>query len=103
MFSQRKEMISILEKAIGEYGGFKTIRMDGDTPMQKRQGLVDEFNSNEEIDVFLLTTQVGGLGINLTGADRVIIFDPDWNPANDIQVSFHSAFQTSNLLSSQNP
>ena len=36
--------------------------------------------------VFLLTTRVGGIGVNLTGADRVIIYDPDWNPSTDIQV-----------------
>ena len=36
--------------------------------------------------VFLLTTRVGGLGVNLTGADRVMIVDPDWNPATDVQV-----------------
>ena len=35
--------------------------------------------------MFLLTTKVGGLGVNLTGADRVIIFDPDWNPSTDVQ------------------
>ena len=38
------------------------------------------------IFVFLLTTRVGGLGVNLTGADRIIIYDPDWNPSTDMQV-----------------
>ena len=38
--------------------------------------------------VFLLTTRVGGIGVNLTGADRVIIYDPDWNPSTDIQVTW---------------
>jgi len=47
--------------------------------------MVDEYNSNPNIFVFLLTTKVGGLGINLTGGNRVIIYDPDWNPSTDIQ------------------
>ncbi len=38
--------------------------------------------------MFLLTTRVGGLGVNLTGADRVILYDPDWNPSTDTQVTF---------------
>jgi DNA excision repair protein ERCC-6 len=59
--------------------------MDGATPIGIRQTLVDEFNNTASIDVFLLTTRVGGLGINLTGANRVIIFDPDWNPSTDVQ------------------
>ena len=59
--------------------------MDGSTPISKRQALVDMFNSRSDIFLFLLTTRVGGLGLNLAGADRVILFDPDWNPSVDIQ------------------
>ena len=53
-------------------------RMDGVTSVQLRIPMVEEFNTDESIFAFLLTTKVGGLGINLTGANRVIIFDPDW-------------------------
>jgi len=44
------------------------------------------FNSDPSIDVLLLTTHVGGLGLNLTGADTVIFFEHDWNPMKDLQV-----------------
>lgn len=47
--------------------------------------MIDEFNNDEGVFVFLLTTKVGGLGINLTGANRVLLYDPDWNPCNDLQ------------------
>ena len=52
--------------------------MDGNTAIKNRIEMVDEFNATSSILVFLLTTKVGGLGINLTGANRVIIYDPDW-------------------------
>ena len=52
--------------------------MDGATPIRNRIAMVDEFNDKKDLFVFLLTTKVGGLGINLTGANRIIIFDPDW-------------------------
>lgn len=86
LFSQGVQVLDILEKNIRNYEGFKYNRMDGGTPISQRQRLVDEFNKDDSIDVFLLTTRVGGLGLNLTGADRVIIFDPDWNPSTDLQV-----------------
>lgn len=85
LFAQHRIMLDILEKFIRSMGGFNCRRMDGTTPIQARQGLVDEFNNNPNAHVFLLTTKVGGLGVNLTGADRVIIYDPDWNPSTDVQ------------------
>ncbi|KAI4176330.1 MAG: hypothetical protein LQ343_001068 [Gyalolechia ehrenbergii] len=85
LFAQHRIMLDILEKFIRNLQGFNYRRMDGNTPIHARQGLVDEFNHNPDAHVFLLTTKVGGLGINLTGADRVIIYDPDWNPSTDVQ------------------
>jgi SNF2 family DNA or RNA helicase len=46
---------------------------------------VREFNTDPSIFVFLLSTRVGGIGLNITGANTVIIFDPNWNPAHDLQ------------------
>lgn len=85
LFAQHRIMLDILESFVKSLPGIRYCRMDGNTPIQHRQGLVDEFNTNPDIHVFLLTTKVGGLGINLTGANRVIIYDPDWNPSTDIQ------------------
>ncbi|KAI9673427.1 MAG: hypothetical protein M1817_002889 [Caeruleum heppii] len=85
LFAQQKIVLDILEKFIKTLDGIAFRRMDGDTPIERRQDLVDEFNNAPNLHVFLLTTKVGGLGVNLTGADRVIIFDPDWNPSTDTQ------------------
>lgn len=85
LFAQHRIMLDILEKFVKSLPGFNYRRMDGNTPIKNRQSMVDEFNNDPEIHVFLLTTKVGGLGVNLTGADRVIIYDPDWNPSTDLQ------------------
>jgi len=85
LFSQGTQMLDILEKFVRNLDGIKYLRMDGKTPIKQRQSLVDRFNNEPDLDVFLLTTKVGGLGVNLTGANRVIIFDPDWNPSTDVQ------------------
>ena len=85
LFAQHRMMLDILEIFIKSLSGFRYRRMDGDTPIQNRQRMVDEFNADPGLHVFLLTTKVGGLGVNLTGADRVIIYDPDWNPSTDVQ------------------
>ncbi|KAI0883356.1 SNF2 family N-terminal domain-containing protein [Annulohypoxylon maeteangense] len=85
LFSQSVKMLDMLQSCVGRLGNIKYLRMDGETPIKERQNLVDKFNGDSEIDLFLLTTKVGGLGVNLTGANRVIIYDPDWNPSTDIQ------------------
>ena len=84
LFSQSRQMLDIIHQYVKRQG-YKFLRMDGTTPVAVRSAQVDEFNQNPDIFIFILTTKVGGLGINLTGANRVIIYDPDWNPSNDIQ------------------
>ncbi|SCW02676.1 LAFE_0F11870g1_1 [Lachancea fermentati] len=88
LFAQSRQMLDILERFINfmepELSELNCLRMDGTTNIANRQTLVDQFN-NGPYDVFLLTTRVGGLGVNLTGANRIIIFDPDWNPSTDMQ------------------
>lgn len=84
IFSQSKKMLDIIgaqATAIGEF-----LRIDGDVKdPNDRQKLIDKFNGDTKYFAFLLTTQVGGVGLTLTGADRVVIFDPSWNPSTDAQ------------------
>ncbi|XP_020290353.1 DNA excision repair protein ERCC-6-like isoform X2 [Pseudomyrmex gracilis] len=84
LFTQGKQMMHILECLL-QLEGYTYLRMDGTTIMSQRQQTIHKFNNNPSYFVFLLTTRVGGLGVNLTGANRVIIYDPDWNPATDAQ------------------
>lgn len=60
-------------------------RLDGSTKVEKRQSLMERFNHDPKVFCFILSTRSGGLGINLTGADSVIFYDSDWNPAMDAQ------------------
>ncbi|KAL0892789.1 hypothetical protein ABMA27_014490 [Loxostege sticticalis] len=84
IFSQSRAMICIIEQFLQNHD-YKYLKMDGTVVVSQRQNLIKTFNENPEYLVFLSTTRVGGLGVNLTGADRVIIYDPDWNPATDNQ------------------
>lgn len=61
------------------------MRLDGSTDVSKRHAVVQTFNADPSIDVLLLTTHVGGLGLNLTSADTVIFVEHDWNPMKDLQ------------------
>lgn len=85
IFSQFTEILRILEEYLN-HNQLKYYKIDGSTKARDRQIYIDKFNSNPGVfEVFLLSTKAGGLGINLTSANIVIIFDSDWNPQNDIQ------------------
>ena len=84
VFTQGTKMLDTIEGLI-RTAHYTYLRMDGTTAMGSRQALVDSFNGDASRFVFLLTTRVGGVGVNLIGADRVLIFDPDWNPSTDLQ------------------
>ena len=61
------------------------LRLDGSVPANMRHSIVSKFNNDPSIDLLLLSTSVGGLGLNLTGADTVIFVEHDWNPMKDLQ------------------
>lgn len=89
LFSYSVRMLDILEKFLIRQG-YCFSRLDGSTPMSLRQSLVDEFNRSPSKQVFLISTRAGGLGLNLVSANRVVIFDPNWNPAQDLQAQDRS-------------
>lgn len=84
IFTQMTKMLDILEQFLNIHG-HRYLRLDGTTKVEQRQILTDRFNNDDRILVFILSSRSGGLGINLTGADTVIFYDLDWNPAMDKQ------------------
>uniref|UniRef100_A0A8C4HYR4 DNA helicase n=1 Tax=Dicentrarchus labrax TaxID=13489 RepID=A0A8C4HYR4_DICLA len=84
LFSQFTMMLDIVEVLL-KHLKHRYVRLDGSTPIAERIVLIDEFNTDPDIFVFLLSTRAGGLGINLTSANVVILHDIDCNPYNDKQ------------------
>lgn len=84
VFSQFVSMLSILKNELTEKG-YSYCYLDGST--KNRLEIVHEFNSNRNIPLFLISLKAGGTGLNLTGADMVIHFDPWWNPAVEQQAT----------------
>ncbi|KAG9322344.1 hypothetical protein KVV02_001326 [Mortierella alpina] len=84
IFSQFTMVLDILESILKTMD-FKYLRLDGQTKVEERQSLIDSFNDDESHKIFLLSTKAGGFGINLTGANVVIMYDLDFNPHNDKQ------------------
>lgn len=87
IFCQMKEMLDIVQNDVLRklLPSVQFLRLDGSIEASKRQAIVNQFNTDPSFDVLLLTTSVGGLGLNLTGADTVIFVEHDWNPQKDLQ------------------
>ncbi|OCK95910.1 uncharacterized protein K441DRAFT_657898 [Cenococcum geophilum 1.58] len=87
IFCQMKEMLDMVQTEVLQklLPSVQYMRLDGSVEASRRQDIVNKFNSDPSYDVLLLTTSVGGLGLNLTGADTVIFVEHDWNPQKDIQ------------------
>ena len=84
LFTQMSKMLDVIE-AFANLCGFTYVRLDGGTKVTDRQLKVDRFNRDKKLFLFISSTRAGGVGINLTGADTVVFFDSDWNPAMDRQ------------------
>ncbi|CAH8540063.1 unnamed protein product [Schistosoma turkestanicum] len=86
IFFQTREMLQLTGEMLRKHFPWMTVtRLDGTVPVNERHNRVVKFNQDPSIDVMLLTTAVGGLGLNLTGADTVIFVEHDWNPSKDLQ------------------
>jgi SNF2 family DNA or RNA helicase len=84
IFTQMTRMLDILEIFLNLHG-YSYVRLDGSTKVEVRQQVVDRFNTDQKIFCFISSTRSGGIGINLTGADSIVFYDTDWNPAMDKQ------------------
>ena len=101
VFSQSLHVLEVMERALYEMGGgggkrWKLgrdyFRLDGGTNSKVRQGWIDRFNDrrNTRARLFLLMTKAGGIGVNLVGANRVVLFDAAWNPCMDSQAIYRA-------------
>ena len=86
LFSGYTSMFDILEKEL-KNKSIKYFKLTGSTKVDERINLVDEFNNNKDIKVFLISLKAGGTGLNLTGADMVIHYDPWWNQSAENQAT----------------
>lgn len=84
IFSQMTQLMDILADYF-EWRGLKYFRLDGSTAIEDRRERMHLFNTGNDVNIFMLSTRAGGLGLNLQTADTVIIFDSDFNPQMDLQ------------------
>ncbi|XP_039736391.1 DNA excision repair protein ERCC-6-like 2 isoform X4 [Pteropus medius] len=84
LFSFSTKLLDVLQQYCMA-SGLDYRRLDGSTKSEERIKIVKEFNSTQDVNICLVSTMAGGLGLNFIGANVVVLFDPTWNPANDLQ------------------
>eukprot|EP00934_Nitzschia_sp_Nitz4_P007869 Nitzschia sp. Nitz4//scaffold407_size10208//2481//7801//NITZ4_009081-RA/size10208-processed-gene-0.4-mRNA-1//1//CDS//3329551135//7859//frame0 len=87
IFAQFSSSLDVVQELVLKrfFPSVRFLRLDGKVPPEKRADIVDSFNKDGTVKILLLTTRIGGLGLNLTGADTVIFLEHDWNPHSDLQ------------------
>jgi len=90
------KMMDILEEYL-QRRRYLFFRLDGSCTVSDRRDMVSEFQENDKIFAFILSTRAGGLGVTLTAADVVIFYDNDWNPTMDAQAT-DRAHRIGNLM-----
>ena len=84
LFSYSVRLLNVMNEFV-KRKGYVHVRLDGGTPVKERQKIVDDFNKRGSCFLFLMSSEAGGVGLNVASANKVIIFDPAWNPAKDLQ------------------
>ncbi|EGO02844.1 hypothetical protein SERLA73DRAFT_176268 [Serpula lacrymans var. lacrymans S7.3] len=84
IFTKSVKLLDMLEFHL-KSNSYGFLTLDGSTKQADRMPMIDRFHRDSDIFIFLISTLAGGTGLNLTGANKVVIFDPNWNPAHDLQ------------------
>lgn len=99
IYFQMTKMMDLFEEYLVKRE-YSYLRLDGSSKISQRKDLVDEWQRNSDIFIFILSTRAGGVGINLTAADTVVFYDSDWNPTVDQQAMdrVHRLGQTKDVM-----
>ncbi|OAX33766.1 hypothetical protein K503DRAFT_699906 [Rhizopogon vinicolor AM-OR11-026] len=84
IFTKSVKLLDMLEFHLNT-NSYGFLKLDGSTKQNDRMPMIDRFHRDPDVFIFLISTLAGGTGLNLTGANKVVIFDPNWNPAHDLQ------------------
>ncbi|KAF7345108.1 DNA excision repair protein ERCC-6-like 2 [Mycena venus] len=84
IFTKSVKLLEMMSHQL-KVAGYGFLQLDGSTKQSERMPMIDRFHADRDVFIFLISTMAGGTGLNLTGANKVVIFDPNWNPAHDLQ------------------